>query len=98
VKADNAGTAITEDAAAARIRTFILETFPLARKNGLGNSDNLLEGGILDSLGMLDVVSFLEREFTIHVSDDDLLPENFKSLADLAAFVRRKAAGGATQH
>jgi acyl carrier protein len=73
-----------------RIRTFILERFPLARKHNLKNSDALLESGILDSLGILDVVGFLEREFGIHIADDELLPENFKDVDSICAYVSRK--------
>ncbi|MFZ0637824.1 MAG: acyl carrier protein [Candidatus Acidiferrales bacterium] len=77
-----------------RIRSFILETFPLARKHNLKDGDNLLDSGILDSLGMLDVVSFLEREFSIHVDDEELIPENFLSVEKLAAFAVSKTSSG----
>jgi acyl carrier protein len=73
-----------------RIHAFLLEKFPLARKAGVGKDTGLLEKGILDSLGILDVVSFLESEFSLVVSDDELLPENFQSLGTLTAFVLKK--------
>lgn len=73
-----------------KIHSFLLEKFPLARKAGIGKDTALLERGILDSLGILDVVSFLECEFSIVVSDDELLPENFQTLGTLCAFVLRK--------
>ena len=73
-----------------RIRDFVLKHFPLARKNGVKPGDNWLESGLVDSLGILDVVHFLEQEFSIHVSDEELLPENFQSLASVADFVRKK--------
>lgn len=73
-----------------RIRDFIFKTFPLARKKGIQNSEKWLESGLLDSLGILDLVHFLEAEFRIQVSDDELLPENFQSLDAVAAFVTRK--------
>lgn len=79
--------------ASERIRSFILEKFPLARKSGLKNGDKLLEEGILDSLGILDLVSFLESEFSIQMSDDELLPENFQSIDCIAAFVQSKTKG-----
>ncbi len=67
---------------------FIRARFPLARK--LGDEDMLLGNGVLDSLAVLDVVAFIEKEFRITVSDDELLPENFNSIASMAAFVRTK--------
>ena len=74
-----------------RIKGFILEKFPLARKHGLNNSDKLLESGILDSLGILDLVNFVEQEFAIHVSDEELVAENFQTVEHLTAFIQRKS-------
>jgi acyl carrier protein len=73
-----------------RVRAFILERFPLARKRGPKDNDPLLESGILDSLGVLDVVSFVEQEFVITVSDEELVPENFETIERLASFIRGK--------
>ena len=73
-----------------RIHSFLLEKFPLARKAGIGKDTALLEKGILDSLGILDVVSFLEAEFSMVVSDDELVPDNFQTLGTLSAFVLKK--------
>lgn len=80
----------TENSTEQRIHVFLTKKFPLARKAGVGRDTGLLEGGILDSLGILDVVSFLEAEFTIVVSDDELVPENFQTLGALSAFVLKK--------
>jgi acyl carrier protein len=92
-KAETLGEQMTElNRASERLRIFILEKFPLARKRGLKDNDQLLEGGILDSLGMLDLVSFVEQEFAITVSDEDLLPENFQTIERLASFVHDKCA------
>ena len=74
-----------------RIRQFILERFPLARQNPPGDADPLLESGLVDSLGILELVNFLIEAFGITVSDEDLLPENFNSIDNLATFVGRKA-------
>jgi acyl carrier protein len=81
---------ITTDSIEQRIHAFLLEKFPLARKAGVGRDTALLEKGILDSLGILDVVSFLESEFSMVISDDELLPENFQSLGTLSTFVMKK--------
>ena len=66
-----------DNAANERIRSFVVEKFPLARKRNIKDSDELLESGIMDSLGILDLVAFIESEFNITVSDEDLSPENF---------------------
>jgi len=72
------------------IRNFVVAKFPLARKRGVGDADLLLEAGIVDSLGILDLVQFLETEFGLHIEDDELLPENFQSIDKLAEFVQTK--------
>ena len=73
-----------------RIRAFLLEKFPLARKRGVTFQDNLLESGILDSLGILDLVAFVEQNFGIVLNDDELVPDNFQSIERLGAFVQSK--------
>lgn len=77
----------TED----RIREFILKHFPLARKSGVKPRERWLEAGMIDSLGILDLVQFLEQEFSFTISDEELQPENFESLEAVAGFVRRKS-------
>ena len=74
-----------------QIRKFILDKFPLARKQQIKDSDPLLESGVLDSLGVLDLVSFVEQEFSVHVADDELVPENFQTIDRIAAFVASKS-------
>lgn len=76
-----------------RIGGFLREHFPMARKRNLKPTDKLLESGILDSLGVLDLVAFLEEEFQVVVSDEELLPENFQTIENLIAFVRSKQNG-----
>lgn len=77
-----------------RLKEFVLQKFPLAKKQVLKSSDRMLDSGIIDSLGVLELVEFVEREFAIHVSDEELTPENFQSLDALTAFVQRKSANG----
>ncbi len=79
------------DAVSVRIREFLVEHFPLTRN--IGNGDRLLGNGFLDSLAILEVVTFLEHEFQITVTDEELLPENFQSIERLAAFVQNKLNG-----
>jgi acyl carrier protein len=71
-----------------RIRSFLVQHFP-ATKNS-GDEDQLLKTSLIDSLGILEVVTFLEKEFGIIVSDEELLPENFESVSRLSNFVRQK--------
>ena len=73
------------------IRRFIINKFPLARKRQIRDSDALLETGMLDSQGVLDVVSFIEQEYSINISDEDLVADNFQSIDRIAIFVQSKA-------
>lgn len=72
------------------IREFILKQFPLARQKQIGDDDSLLEDGIIDSLGTLDVVMFIEDRFGLTLEDSDLLSDNFESISRLASFVDAK--------
>lgn len=74
----------------ARVREFMLKTVPQVGKRGLKDEEKWLESGLLDSFGILDLVQFLEAEFGIHVSDDELLPESFESLRAVVNFVETK--------
>jgi acyl carrier protein len=75
------------------VRQFIVGNFPSARRRVLGNDDPLLENGIVDSMGVLDIVNFLESEFGIVASDDELIPENFRTVQSIAGYVERKQNG-----
>ena len=76
---------------AERIRTFVAQSFPRARN--AGDDEGLLENGFIDSLGILQVVAFLENEFQITLTDEELLPENFNSISSIASFTESKLNG-----
>ena len=68
------------------VRTFIAND--LGREvERVTDGDSLLEGGILDSLGVLSLVGFIEKHYGIIVSEDEMMPENFDSIDAIAAFV-----------
>ena len=73
-----------------QIRTFVFHNFPGAKKRAVNDDSPLLESGIIDSLGMLDVVAFLEQTFGIKVEDEELVPDNFASIKALTDFVMNK--------
>ncbi len=70
-----------------QLRTFIRESF---FADGFSDEDSFLGSGIIDSLGVLQVVAFVESRFGVKVGDADLVPENFDSVARLARFVEGK--------
>lgn len=75
--------------AASEIERFIIETIALDGET-IARDEDLLETDILDSLMIVELVSFLEARFGIRVQDDDLLPENFRTVNEIVAFVERK--------
>lgn len=81
---------MTSEVVETAIRRFVLDRFPIARQRDISNHDLLLEKGILDSLGILEVVTFVESEFNIAVDDEDLQPENFESIHAMTGFVQAK--------
>jgi len=74
-----------------RVRQFIRDSFLV---DEFADEDSFLATGIIDSLGMMQLVAFVESEFDIQVADADLVPENFDSVASVSKFVeaRRRAA------
>ena len=74
------------------LRQFIVENFLFGKEDApLGNDESLLDRGIIDSTGVLELVGFLERNYHIAIEDDELVPENLDSINRLMAFVSRKA-------
>ena len=73
------------------LRQFVTDNFLFGNKGaGLADDDSFLDKGIIDSTGVLELVAFLERRFAIHLQDQDLVPENLDSIANLARFVASK--------
>lgn len=56
----------------------------------LPHDEDLLAAELIDSLGITELVAFLEGRFAIKVDDEDLTPDNFRSVDAIAAFVVRK--------
>ena len=76
-----------------KLREYILGNFLFTEdENALGNDDSFMEKGIIDSTGILEVVTFIEEDFGFKVNDEELIPENLDSVNNLAAFIQRKQA------
>ena len=73
------------------IANYIAENI-LFRKNGYpyAADDSFLENGIVDSVNVLELVMFVEEKFKVRVDDSEIVPENFDSVAKLAAYIRGK--------
>jgi acyl carrier protein len=75
------------------IKGFMQERFPALQATDLDQRSSLLEGNDIDSLGLLDLVAYLEETFDIIFDDEELTPENFDSVRQLAELVAAKQAG-----
>ena len=59
-------------------------------KKTIAPDEDLLEQRIIDSLGILKLVTFIEETSGIHITDEDIVPENFQSLNSMVKFVEQK--------
>jgi acyl carrier protein len=74
------------------IKGFIINNFMMGRNpEELTDSDSLLNKGIIDSTGVLELVGFLEEKFNIQVEDEELIPENLDSVNNLVNYIQKKA-------
>ncbi len=73
-----------------KIKEFIVEEFmPDVPVEELEPEFDLLTGGVVDSLGLLKVVAWLEEEFDVEVDDSELGPDSFRTVAAIATFVEQ---------
>ena len=74
-----------------KIRSYITDNFLFgATEKAFGDEDSFLETGIIDSTGILELVSFLEEEFGLDVKDDELVPDNLDSVNRLLGYISKK--------
>jgi acyl carrier protein len=74
-----------------KIRAFIADQFLFGQHDeSLSDDDSLIERGVIDSTGVLQLIGFLEEEFRVKVGDDEVIPQNLDSINRLAEFVQRK--------
>ena len=71
------------------VRRYIIESILLGTTANLDDSASLLDAGILDSTGTMELVAFLETQFGVAVSDEDISSDNFDSIDRICRFVER---------
>lgn len=73
------------------IITFIKENFIRGRSQAeISPDESLIDSGIIDSTGILELVMFLEEKFSITIEDEELIPENLDSVNNLKIFLESK--------
>lgn len=73
-----------------QIRAFLTSNFYVADPASLEDGVSLLERGIIDSTGVLEVIFFIEETFGLKVEDSEMLPDNLDSIDRIADYVSRK--------
>lgn len=73
-----------------KIRSFIISNFYVSDPASLQDDMSLLDAGIVDSTGVLEIITFIESEFGVTVEDAEMLPENLDAVNHIAAYVAKK--------
>lgn len=76
------------------VRKFLLDNFVMGSDITIADGASFMEGHILDSTGFIELISFIEETFGVKVDDEEMLPENFDSLANIENYLGRKLAAG----
>lgn len=86
----------TYDAVASKIREFLLRNFLFSDGEfEYGDDASFLESGIIDSFGFMELLHWVEEEFSLSVADDELVPDNFDTVHNLSSFILRRKGDGA---
>ena len=81
------------------IRAFLGKNFPLYDEEKVGREESLVESGVIDSLGILELVDFVEERFALRIPEDELLPENLDSIANITRYLEQKlGTNGVVRH
>jgi acyl carrier protein len=72
------------------IRQFVVQTFLFGQDLKLEDGASLLENGVIDSTGVLELVAHLEQAYGIRVNNDELVPDNLDSIEAIVAYLARK--------
>jgi acyl carrier protein len=73
-----------------KVKTFIRESFLFDNAAQIGDEESLLEKGIIDSTGVLELILYLEEEFGVKIEDEEVIPENLDSIANIENLIRSK--------
>ena len=76
-----------------QIKKFILTELVVEQElENLENNDPLIEMGIIDSLGIMKLIEFMQKIYSIEIAEIDIVPNNFENIDAIALFVERKSA------
>jgi acyl carrier protein len=73
-----------------RLTRFIMAEFAEGKVERLGDDENLIDQGLIDSVSILELIAFIEREFSVTLPVDEVVPENFRSIRALSTLIESK--------
>lgn len=76
-----------------KTRSFVVENFLFGDADGLSDTTSLMEAGIIDSTGILELIGFLETSYDIKIADSEIVPENMDSLQAISSFISARLSG-----
>ena len=74
---------------------FIYAKFPLAKQKAIAPMESLLDSGVVDSMGILEIVTFVEDEFSVELTDEEVLADNFENIQSIANLIAKKTGANA---
>lgn len=78
-----------------QLRSFVVENFLFGQKDSLTNDTDFFKKGIIDSTGIVELISYIEMTFNFTIADEELTIENFSSINKVSDFVKQKLNGRA---
>jgi len=81
---------ITFEILGKELRQFVIDNFLFGRDEPFSNQDSLIENGLIDSTGVLELIAFLEEKYEIKIAQAEMIPDNLDSIQRLSNFVCRK--------
>ena len=73
------------------LRKFVIDNYLLGSKKAkLSDGDSFLEKGIIDSIGVIELATFIQKRFKIKIEVPEIIPENLDTLDNLESFIARK--------
>ena len=80
------------EAFAATVREFIAENFLFRADADVSDDQSLLDSGVIDSTGVLELIAFLEQTYGIRVADEEIVPDNLDSIDNMTRYLSTKLA------
>ena len=81
-----------------QLKDFIVENFLFGQRGSLDNDTDFFEKGIIDSTGIIELISYIEMTFNFTILDEELTLENFSSINKVSAFIKLKLNGKTEAH